>query len=1648
MRSFNKVTLTAALFAVSIGMASAATTLNVHVKNPADVAVGSVTVAAIEFGMNGPSTHTQIGLTDASGNATFILEDNKSYNLYYSSHGYSPSISDQFNNPEYDQNRYVWTSGTPRFSTFTVTLDQTNVGRLEQQFTGATFTKILFGGVYNMTSQMQGGSGIVMTDGSGNGTLVVDNVPYADANTYNIGLYDPEKNKGIGRNVMSALDATAPEIAGVRTISYIGAAMLNFNQAVPPARVENDNKQGGGSSAGASVEGVIQEFGYSTATIGHIGIGVKACVGNQWNTWANTDDNGRFQLYGLTPGVTYYLNVMGGCTWKQNSNESTCYEPYSSSQYNAQDICANGINASVNANDVVYISSDVMYHIVQLNRMPKSIGQISVYVKSTSGARIPNSNVNLNPDGSPWPLNPLSCSNQNNYQQFSSTNFVNNAGFSNANVNATTGYALLDGLPSGNYMLNVWTPFSSGGNGQAGFNGGPDGQFSFGNDMMGGGNMNWMAAHCVANYGADDYRITIATSATPNGPPAAQTMHVYDSSGTELALSSITYIVTAGGNNSGLVTGTVRFPSTADLSNNPITITLYGQCDMNQSTSGPSNCPSGNFTAIDGSGANQYTYTIPVSSGYSYNMNVTANGWGRINRGGGNNNIDLASTGTITVDMDFAPAGTITGTVYKPGGTEILTPTNNQWISVNAGSNNGWSSSQLQKDGTFALTDVLPGLNRLQFYAGSSGGSSFNYTLPSPAPTVMVTAGAATTFNLNLVKSNLVGVDVTTNTLPDSSVITDGGDTILGFRVISLPAGTVLKGETISKLLTNGGDDGQISYSPPTGGDGSGRCGNNWPGGFCAASFPSPAVYDFYLMRSGDFSKSSSTAVSAPYPHFTLISSSKNVIIDDAHANSVVYPGMMGMDISSGVAINLTPAVNMSDRGNATLSGAVTAANFFRNADYEATGGDFDNFVKYLPVVSLYDSNGAFSAAGVVLPPPSYIAEHDQEFDISFAQGYPQFKTLLDGAGAYGYEIRGLAPSTCYTAVLTTPNYPPYQSRVCMGVTGSTKTLSINLDSAVGAGATLQGVVTSTMAVNLANTEVQISGEGVDARSVVTNSSGAYKFEGLPAGTVRIKAALDGYASAEAEKDLTGSNIYTQSFQLTAAGGSITGTVYSQKLPFAKVQAGAQIMAYNDTYNGNNPALPLPLLKTKTGADGAYRLAGLVPGDTYKVFLKVPGKFPMNQSVAATAGNTAGIDFTMLHKPMDLEIFIKKGQAAFEFTVKNPQEYTGGLMTWCEAPYAVGASTLTLTKLSSGELRGEIPLSILLPNKTYVLHAVGYKDKQKVGVVREILFGKSYKGNADQQIDEAILGDDSDDGFGRKNNEAAMDASGDDASALSFPTGAMLAVSTAAVPTCSIKGEDKDDVSVQDKVEALGADAFAGDLYTVALSSVSINEDKGFEISLAYDKSTADLDDLAVARYNDTTAKWEDVPAVATINPVKGTVKVKLKSLASVLAVKNGMHTQAFSSFNGHEYMVRPMSGGSSSSAGTFAVVRPSLAGNNFTGAKMKVFNYPNPFNLKDKAINNTHGAALPATVNGTVIHVEVPAGNGGPGHVRIYTLAGELVKDISVTFEAGKYNYVGWDGHNKGGQEVANGVYYGVVEMSGKSVKLKDATFKMAVIK
>ena len=127
---------------------------------------------------------------------------------------------------------------------------------------------------------------------------------------------------------------------------------------------------------------------------------------------------------------------------------------------------------------------------------------------------------------------------------------------------------------------------------------------------------------------------------------------------------------------------------------------------------------------------------------------------------------------------------------------------------------------------------------------------------------------------------------------------------------------------------------------------------------------------------------------------------------------------------------------------------------------------------------------------------------------------------------------------------------------------------------------------------------------------------------------------------------------------------------------------------------------------------------------------------------------------------------------------------------------------------------------------------------------------------------------------------------------------------------------------------------------------------------------------------------------------------------------------------------------------------RPSLIGTNYTGTTIRVYNFPNPFNLTTKTNTLVHGGATSSlTTAGTVIKYELPSSISGHVYIRIYTLAGELVQEFDEGERSGGfYYYTAWDGKNKYGAEVANGVYYGIVSVPG--AKLRDSTFKLAVIK
>ncbi|MBI4385819.1 MAG: hypothetical protein HY551_00400 [Elusimicrobia bacterium] len=331
-------------------------------------------------------------------------------------------------------------------------------------------------------------------------------------------------------------------------------------------------------------------------------------------------------------------------------------------------------------------------------------------------------------------------------------------------------------------------------------------------------------------------------------------------------------------------------------------------------------------------------------------------------------------------------------------------------------------------------------------------------------------------------------------------------------------------------------------------------------------------------------------------------------------------------------------------------------------------------------------------------------------------------------------------------------------------------------------------------------------------------------------------------------------------------------------------------------------------------------------------------------------------------------------------------------------------------------------------------------------------------GNSVQGIDELLLGDDSTGSDGRSGNQASLDSTGENQSGVTFPVGAVIPISTAAIPAIQFTETDAS-VSTLPAPSGFrpraGSSAYVSGIYELTLSSVNYT-DRGITISLAYDKANADLTDLAMYHFNTSNSRWEIIPGVQTIDPVKGTVSAKIKSLASVLGLPKGHPLRALSDGKSYRPNDSYRTSGLRTSgiplrlddSGSFALVKPSLVGGSFSGTIIKIFNFPNPFNLSSKTLTLANGGGTPSiTTSGTVIKIELPSGVSGTGYVRVYTLAGELVREIDLgPLTGGSYIYTQWDGKNKSGVDVANGVYYGIFSIPG--IKAKDATFKMAVVK
>jgi hypothetical protein len=139
------------------------------------------------------------------------------------------------------------------------------------------------------------------------------------------------------------------------------------------------------------------------------------------------------------------------------------------------------------------------------------------------------------------------------------------------------------------------------------------------------------------------------------------------------------------------------------------------------------------------------------------------------------------------------------------------------------------------------------------------------------------------------------------------------------------------------------------------------------------------------------------------------------------------------------------------------------------------------------------------------------------------------------------------------------------------------------------------------------------------------------------------------------------------------------------------------------------------------------------------------------------------------------------------------------------------------------------------------------------------------------------------------------------------------------------------------------------------------------------------------------------------------------------------------------------------SHASVFTVLGASasvLSGSTGYTGELGVINFPNPFNLKTKTVtlqNPGSGTSASQSITGTMIKVSLPPSMSGDVEIKIYDVAGENVRTLSLPgAEGGAYHYFEWDGKNDHGQSIASGTYIARFTIDGGHEKF----LKMAVLK
>lgn len=1387
------------------------------------------------------------------------------------------------------------------------------------------------------------------------GRLQVFNVPAAPAGTYAVSLSMPRSNKFLNFFLDSAFPGVSAYSVDMSSAVSVSSGYDTAGSTVPP-----------------SFQGVVRSSETSVPLGGaRVQLYMVQCTGpDSCSTTVSyeniTDANGQFTFYSV---------------------------PYSSNPYNV-DVKIQGYRSWY---DQVLISSYIAGAAVAVAPYREYALEVATYtltgVVKYNGTPVPNARIMVSGDDRTYP-------GDDSYSGWWEASMKSDA----QARSGADGSFLIAGLPDGRLRMSMefmgnWRDLNSGADAQSGT--------------------------------ADDIRLVISSDTSrgpslPGGNPCRPgRTWMLDADGACQAAGALAFNITpSGGNSYGRLYGTLVFVTTYPVSAaQPLVIpaaapvTLMATQDCND---GDCNNRQLGFVSVSGTFfTSSTTYSVTLSSGFSYYSSVMSGEWGKLSNF--DDRVDLTSTDTVRMDFTLTRSGGIRGAVKMPDGTSFR-----PYYSPN------------EADAYYADVQVQ-GVN-LQYSAGTGLDEFGNYEFPNLPPGIydvyLKPRGGA--FRWPPVELDNVQVSVG-NTVEANLRLQDGlvvQPQIFGlpalstaswqYTVIGVPSGFQMNQKNITEMFF---EEPQYSFNYST-------VTASWD-----RKYMVPGQYDFYLLVGVSYNPGGGDQYrpQSYYQFANFIGRVKNVSVQKSDSN----PGLGSL--TQPIPLNI-----LGSLGQAEMKGRVVGTRIFTDADFERIFANFDAEIQQIiPAVMLYDNAGDLRAFTDAMPDENGIASFEAALRARDKQG------ILDSIAAdpLRYYVWGLPPGR-YTAVFANPNYPPVAADVTLPREEDPLPV-FDFDAQNIIVGSVYGVVRSSATGGpLPNATVYLKHRTVE-KYAVTDSSGAFRFANLPTGIYRLEVTRDGYVKTGVKTSLAGNDSAGFSLYMLPSESLISGKVYTSKFPAAITKAGVKVVAYDETQNVESPSSYLPKLEVQTDDGGAYVLRGVVPGHIYKISAMYTGKLPELAEVTAQEGETLMDDIVLRDVPPQITVKVRKSPDSVnkvDVEIRSPRELIstpvclynpGGVYD------STAAVSLALVPGPNNTFLGQFTVSSA---QRYYTVYVSAGDSGKME--KSVVYDQNSDAKTEQYIqEEAIAG-----------GEISMDAEKEeysgielDAGTLSYSTTSVTDFSNlvggffSALPSVKTVKTAKGNVTL----EAAVKDLMASEVYNLDLSNAQPN--KPFTLTLKYDKERAlNTGGLRICQYDDASGSWKEVPGSYTVDPMTGVVSVDVSSLELAYAGSGGVTTPLgrkrlkMSAVRDGRYV--PSDTSPAAQTGKFAVftAKPPTGTAAYSSA-FEVYNMPNPFNLKAKTVSvSSDGQALLGsayTTSGTLIKYNLPAGKSGSLKFVIYNLVGEKVRTIDEGHRDGDQVYYSeWDGRNDNNQECASGVYFMLTYLDGK--KLGRKAHKMAVIK